>query len=56
MTVKEFIEKLKEYPDNMRVILTWEGTANDIQDEDFDVDERGLWIDADNKRIYFEHE
>ena len=37
MTVKQLIDKLKQYPDELRVLITWEGIHATLYDEAFTV-------------------
>ena len=38
LTVSEFIKELGKFPDDMPVVLTWEGTTNFVCSDDFEAE------------------
>jgi len=48
LTVKELIEILKKYPDDMKVLITWESTVNELKkDFIYEAYTGSLYLDGD---------
>jgi len=48
ITVKELIEILKEYPEDMKIMTTWESTLHSLtRDNIYESKTGSLYIDAD---------
>lgn len=48
ISVKELIEKLSKYPENLKVFVTWESTVNALENEFiYEATTGSIYIDGD---------